>query len=56
MRPISRKAREFLSQIQHDPIINLEELNPLIYRHVPALDRVKNARIKLKVYNLASYH
>jgi hypothetical protein len=48
MRPISKRAREYLSQIQHDPIINLEILNSIIYRHVPALDRVKNSRNKLQ--------
>ena len=49
MRPICRKAREYLSRVQHDPIINLNEINPAIYRHVPALDRVRASRLKLQV-------
>ena len=49
MRPICRKAREYLSRVQHDPIINLNEINPAIYRHVPALDRVRSSRLKLQV-------
>ena len=48
-RPVSRKVKQFLSRVQHDPIIELMETNPSLYSHVPALDRVRTARKRLKV-------
>ena len=48
MRPICRRAREFLSKVQHEPIINIQECNPQLYRHVPALERVRTSRLRLQ--------
>ena len=48
MKPICRRAREYLSKVQHEPIINVAECNSQLYRHVPALERVKTSRLRLQ--------
>ena len=48
-RPVCRRARTFLSTVQHDPIIDLSAVNSSLYSHVPALERVRTARQRLNV-------
>lgn len=47
-RPICKRAKCYLSRIQHDPILDLSVSNEALYSHVPALDRVRILRIRLQ--------
>lgn len=45
---VSKKNHEFLTSCKATPLINIDDLNPSLYDHVPALNNVKLTRLKLK--------
>ncbi|XP_015217718.2 pleckstrin homology domain-containing family M member 1 [Lepisosteus oculatus] len=49
LREVSRKALRFLSQIAHEPLIDVELLNPSLYDHVEQLKQTLSSRQKLRL-------
>ncbi|CAG5098492.1 Oidioi.mRNA.OKI2018_I69.XSR.g15718.t1.cds [Oikopleura dioica] len=47
-RSICKRARCYLSRVQHDPLLEINETNSALYGHVPALERVRKLRIRLQ--------
>ncbi|MBN3305412.1 PKHM1 protein, partial [Amia calva] len=48
-REVSRPAMKFLAQIAHEPLINMERLNPGLYSHVDQMMQIYNSRQKLRL-------
>merc|ERR1719223_1115570 len=47
-RSVCKRARCFISRVQHDPLIEINETNSTLYSHVPALENVRKLRIRLQ--------
>ncbi|XP_075036335.1 pleckstrin homology domain-containing family M member 3 isoform X2 [Mixophyes fleayi] len=45
---VSKQAKEFLEYVYEEPLIDLQQENPLLYRHVDALAQVVRMRQQLK--------
>ncbi|XP_063788740.1 pleckstrin homology domain-containing family M member 3 [Pseudophryne corroboree] len=45
---VSKQAKEFLEYVHEEPLIDLQQENPLLYRHVDALAQVVRLRQQLK--------
>ncbi|XP_028674431.1 pleckstrin homology domain-containing family M member 1 [Erpetoichthys calabaricus] len=48
-RVVSRQAVEFFAQIQFEPLINIENVNPSLYDHTEQLASIYESRQKLKL-------
>lgn len=47
-REVSRKALRLLSEVQHEPLLNLEQLNPDLVDHAESMAQVHKLRQKLR--------
>jgi run domain Beclin-1 interacting cysteine-rich containing protein len=47
--PVSNFARDTLANIEHEPLFNVESLNPKLYAMVPELKKVKELRKQLTI-------
>uniref|UniRef100_A0A1B6C9V8 RUN domain-containing protein n=1 Tax=Clastoptera arizonana TaxID=38151 RepID=A0A1B6C9V8_9HEMI len=45
--PVSNKAAEFLNQIQHHPVMNINVMNPRLYRAIEEMSDLQDLRIRL---------
>lgn len=45
---VSKQAKEFLEYVYEEPLIDVHQENPLLYRHVDALAQVVRLRQQLK--------
>ncbi|XP_004859227.1 pleckstrin homology domain-containing family M member 1 isoform X1 [Heterocephalus glaber] len=48
-RPVSRQALRFLAQIQAQPLVNLQLVNPSLYEHVEQVHLIGRSRERLKL-------
>ncbi|XP_034425781.1 pleckstrin homology domain-containing family M member 1 [Hippoglossus hippoglossus] len=48
-REVSKKALRLLSQVEHEPLLNLEQLNPELVKHSGSMAQTHNLRQRLRL-------
>ncbi|CAJ1080121.1 pleckstrin homology domain-containing family M member 1 [Xyrichtys novacula] len=48
-REVSKKALRLLAQVEHEPLLNLEQLNPDLVHHAESMEQVHNLRQRLRL-------
>lgn len=46
---VSKKALRLLAEVQHEPLLNIEQLNPELVKHVKSMAQVYKMRQKLSL-------
>lgn len=48
-RQVSRKALELLSQVEQEPLLDLQQLNPELLRHAEPMAHTNRLRLRLRL-------
>ncbi|XP_026171670.1 pleckstrin homology domain-containing family M member 1 [Mastacembelus armatus] len=48
-REVCRKALQLLAQVEHEPLLNLEQLNPELVKHAESMAQAHNLRQRLRL-------
>lgn len=46
---VSKKALQLLAQVEHEPLLNLDQLNPDLVRHAESMAQAHNLRQRLRL-------